>query len=299
MSLSSVTNVADGAVVARGLLQDQLRDAAVAWNILRDLSPLFEDGRLSIKIPNNFDVALTDWVGSTPLTADTLPSFLNKSYAFTEDTLVIDQFKRVGELITDHDAAGSAVNQIPAFIQTSLGRMAEAMESYALATMWTDAASANYNQHSGTANAFVAADIQIVGEEMDKASIPTVGRYFAMAPQEYRILKQTNAIQDASAFGSNLPVMNGVVGAFDGFIILNNNRLNSGFTLGFTADSAVKALARAVDVEADRKIEYDGEYVVIRAAYGCKATRGGALIFPGGVAASKALSSASVKGINS
>ena len=141
MSLSSLTNVADGAVVARGLLNDQLRDRAVVWNILTDLSPLFMDGRKSIKIPNNFDVALTDWQGSTPLAADTLPSFLNKSYAFTEDTLVIDQFKRVGELITDFDVVGSAVDQIPAFVTTSLGRFAEAMESYALATMWTDAAS--------------------------------------------------------------------------------------------------------------------------------------------------------------
>ena len=157
---------------------------------------------------------------------------------------------------------------------------------------------ANYNQHSGSSNVFVAADIQIVGEKMDEASIPTVGRYFAMAPQEYRILKQTNAIQDASAFGSNLPVMNGVVGAFDGFIILNNNRLNKGFTLGFTEDSAVKALARTVDVEAERLIQHDGEYVVVKAAYGCKATRAGGLIFPGGVAATKAASSASVKGIN-
>ena len=297
MSLSSTTAVADGAVIAGDLLLDRLRSSAIVWNLVDDLSIYFDDGRLTINIPNNYDVAVTDWVAA-PTVADTLPAFQNQLYTFADDTLTINKFKKVGQLVADINVIASRVELFDAFLRTSVGRIAEFMESDILEEMWGNAASANYHQYSGTGNAFTVDDIDTIGQLMDEALISSEDRYAVLAPQEYTILKKTNAVRDASAFGSNLPVQNGVVGTFNGFTIINHPRLIKGHSLFFHRSSAARAVRRAVTIERQRLAQYDGDYVQLKAAYGVSVIRMGTLIFPAAAAASKPATATAIKGGN-
>ena len=295
-------NLADGSFVEGDLLLPRLRSQAIVWNLVADYSDRFYDGHQTIKIPNNFDVAVTDWA-AVPTAADTLPGAVNPLHVFTEDTLTMNQFKKVGNYIFDRNITMSKVDLFNSFLESTLGRLPEFMESFILTTAWNAmrVLTANYVQGPGTSGAFTIDVLDIVGQRMDEANIPVAERYAILAPQEYSIVKKTNAVRDASAFGSDIPVQNGIVGSFNGFILVNHNRLNKGYSLYLHRLSMAKGVQRGLAVARERQETIDADYVSVKVLYGATALRAGALIFGSGpeAFASVATASTAIKGGNS
>lgn len=64
--------------------------------------------------------------------------------------------------------------------------------------------------------------------KLDKAKVPTAGRWVVVAPEFYALLLQDDRFIDASKYGTNDPIMNGEVGRVLGFRVIQSLNLPAG-----------------------------------------------------------------------
>lgn len=252
-------------------IQSVLRDSAVVWPMLMDMSDRFPVGVKSAVIPGS--KART--VGDTPSSGTELADGTTE---FVTDTLTLDQFKTVHDYVYDVDQQHSAVDLKDEFYAEAPKDLADYIEAAAVAKLIADAA--NHKQLPGTSNDEINLDfIGEIGQEMTEAKLPKQGRKLILSPRLARILRSEDSIRNASAFGNANSAQNGFIARAEGFDIYESNNLGGAEALAIVEGCAAKAVAKEVEIDEQRQSAKKRVFVSCDAAYGMKALRQGTMIW--------------------
>lgn len=174
-----------------------------------------------------------DTVHIGSLTAPTISTYTKNSTAInpqtlttTDQTLVIDQSKYFAFEVDDVDArqvrnGGALLNR--AASEAAYG-LADVADQFIATLMTTNAGNVVTAADIATAD---AAYKVVLGLKLrlDKAKVPTAGRFLIISPDFHALILQDNRFLDASAYGDSNAIRNGEVGRVLGFnvmVSLNN-----------------------------------------------------------------------------
>ncbi len=147
----------------------------------------------------------------------------------TDQTLLIDKVKYFAFEVDDVDArqvrdGGQLLSKAAV---RAASKLADAADTF-LAGLMT----------AGAGNVLTALDITTtdIGYKtvrrlrlaLDKANVPTEGRFLIVSPEFYSVLLGDNRFIDASRYGSTTPIRNGEVGSILGFAVMVSNNIPAG-----------------------------------------------------------------------
>jgi N4-gp56 family major capsid protein len=147
----------------------------------------------------------------------------------TDQTLVIDQSKYFAFEVDDVDARqvrdsgnlmASAMNRAGAQLADVADQFLAGLMTTGAGTILTPAAI-----NSVDAAFLLLRNLRL---KLDKANVPTEGRFVVVSPEFYALVLGDNRFIDASRYGSSVPIRNGEVGQAIGFAILVSNNLPAG-----------------------------------------------------------------------
>lgn len=177
-----------------------------------------------------------DTVHINSLTRPTIASYVKnvtaiapQTLATVDNTLVIDQSKYFAFEVDDVDMrqvrnGGGLLSS--AAVDAAQG-LAETADTFISTLASTGAGTILTAQDVATADAafLVLRKLRLA---LDKASVPTAGRWVSVSPEFYALLLGDNRFIDAGAYGSNAPIQNGEVGMALGFKVLISNLMPAG-----------------------------------------------------------------------
>lgn len=264
------------------LLADQiqrvLRDTAIVWPLLMDISDRFLPGTKTATIPQS----KSRTVGDTPSDGTEIA---DATGTVGTDVLTLDQFKTVSDYVYDTDQVYSAVDLKQDFYAEAPKDLADYIEAAAVAKLLSEAS--NHIQMSGSddaaspvANARLTVDdIGKLAEQMTTAKMPKNGRKLLVSPKQARLLRKDSVIQNAAAFGNANAIQNGMIAKLEGFDIFECNNLTANQAVAFVEGAMVKAVAKEVAIDEERQSAKKRTFVSCDAFYGMKSLRGGSMIW--------------------
>lgn len=167
--------------------------------------------------------AIDDYVKNvTVIDPDTL--------ATTDETMVIDQAKYFAFEVDDVDARQTGQGgQLLTRAAGLAGRgISDQVDTHLLTKM---AAGGTPTTFAGTSVANPDAAfllLRTVRMDLNKANVPTAGRWFIVTPEFEALILGDPRFIDASKYGSNGPIMNGEIGRALGFTMLTSNNTVAG-----------------------------------------------------------------------
>lgn len=205
----------------------------------------------------------------------------------TDQTLTIDQSKYFAFEVDDIDK--SQARNGGELMTKSMG---EAGDGLALTadTFIATLATAGGTALSARAIAAVDAAFLLLRElrmKLNKANVPTEGRYVVISPEFEALILGDNRFIDSSRYGSSTPIMNGEIGRAIGFRILVSNNLPEGTAATSPAVSnfvvaghsmAISFAEQIAKVEAYRPNNSFSDAVKGLHLYGAKVVRPEALV---------------------
>jgi N4-gp56 family major capsid protein len=149
--------------------------------------------------------------------------------ATTDQTLVIDQSKYFAFEVDDVDArqvkdSGQLLNK--AADDAAFG-LADGADNFLAGLMTTAAGNVITAGDAATADAAYKI-VLALKVKLDKAKVPSVGRFLVISPEFHALLLQDTRFIDAASYGSNTPIMNGEVGRVLGFSVVISLNLPAG-----------------------------------------------------------------------
>lgn len=147
----------------------------------------------------------------------------------TDETLLIDQSKYFAFEVDDVDArqvrnSGDLLNK--AAFRSAVG-LRDTMDSFLATLASTGAGTIMTPQDAATADAAFLL-LRKLRMTLNKNNVPTDDRWAVISPELEALLLGDSRFIDASAYGSNTPIMNGEIGRAIGFRILVSNNLPAG-----------------------------------------------------------------------
>lgn len=152
-----------------------------------------------------------------------------QTLATTDETLVIDQSKMFAFEVDDVDQrqvrdSGDLLTK--AAFRAAFG-LAKVLDTHLLTKMTTSAGNILAPQAvTSSDGAFLL--LRRLRMELNKANVPDDGRFVIISPEFETTVLGDNRFLDASAYGSNAPIMNGEIGRALGFRVLTSNNLPEG-----------------------------------------------------------------------
>lgn len=149
--------------------------------------------------------------------------------ATTDQSLVIDQSKYFAFEVDDVDARqvrnnGDLMSKAAMRAAAVLGNT---LDVFVATLASTGAGSILTAQDVATADAAYLL-IRKLRLSLDKANVPTDGRWLVVSPEFYALILGDARFIDASKYGSTEPILNGEVGRIVGFSVMVSNNLPSG-----------------------------------------------------------------------
>lgn len=146
-----------------------------------------------------------------------------------DDTMVIDQAKFFAFEVDDVDLRqtrdGGQLLSKAAF-RSAVG-LRDAVDTFIATDMTTDAGTVLTPDAINTADeAFLI--LRQLRMELNKENVPSDGRFVVISPEFEALVLGDNRFIDASAYGTNAPIMNGEIGRAIGFRVLVSNNLPEG-----------------------------------------------------------------------
>lgn len=149
--------------------------------------------------------------------------------ATTDQTLLIDQAKYFAFEVDDVDArqVRNAGGLMTAAFTRAASLLADAADQFLAGLMTTGAGTILTPADVATSDAAFLL-IRNLRVKLDKANVPSDGRFLIVSPEFYALILGDNRFIDASRYGSTAPILNGEVGKAVGFSILLSNNLPAG-----------------------------------------------------------------------
>jgi len=207
----------------------------------------------------------------------------------THDTLVIDQAQKFNFMLDDLDARqvrddGELVDK--AAQRAAIG-LRDVMDTYLAYTMVNNTQASNVLDPLDVDSPDEAFQLlRRLRMTLNKRNVPSDGRFVIVAPEFELLLLGDNRFLDASAYGSNAPIMNGEIGRAVGFRILVSNNIPAGYpaSAGETSNwviaghpMATTVAEQITSVEAFRSQKHFADVVRGLHLYGAKVVRPEAL----------------------
>lgn len=152
-----------------------------------------------------------------------------ETLATTDQTLLVDQSKYFSFEVDDVDKrqardGGRLLNQAA---DEAAFAVADVIDLFIAGLLTTNAGNVIT---PGTASTPDAAYKIILALKLtlDKAKVPTAGRWVVVSPEFYALILQDNRFIDAAAYGSNTALLNGEVGRILGFQVMVSMNLPQG-----------------------------------------------------------------------
>jgi len=207
----------------------------------------------------------------------------------THDTLVIDQAQKFNFMLDDLDAR--QVRDDGALVDKAAQRAAiglrDVMDTYLAYTMVNSTDASNVLEPLDIDSPDEAFQLlRRLRMTLNKRNVPSDGRFVVVAPEFELLLLGDNRFLDASAYGSNAPIMNGEIGRAVGFRVLVSNNIPAGYpaSAGETSNwviaghpMATTVAEQITSVEAFRSQKHFADVVRGLHLYGAKVVRPEAL----------------------
>ncbi|MBI0294498.1 N4-gp56 family major capsid protein [Streptomyces sp. PRKS01-29] len=177
-----------------------------------------------------------DTVHIGTLTAPTISTYTKNSTTINpqtlttaDQTLLIDQSKYFAFEVDDVDArqvrdSGQLLSK--AAMEAADG-LRDVADQFVATLMTTNAGNVLTAGDAATADAAYKI-VLALKLKLDKAKVPTDGRFLIVAPEFHALLLQDSRFIDASQYGSTTPILNGEVGRVLGFQVLVSLNLPAG-----------------------------------------------------------------------
>jgi N4-gp56 family major capsid protein len=166
----------------------------------------------------------------------------------TDQTFVIDQSKYFAFEVDDVDArqvkdSGQLLNKAADESAFALADGADLFLSNLMSTGAGNVLTAGTAATSDAAYKIILA----LKLKLDKAKVPSAGRWVTVSPEFYALILQDNRFIDAAAYGSNSALLNGEVGRILGFQVLvtMNNPAGTAATLPAVSNFVIAGHAMA------------------------------------------------------
>lgn len=199
----------------------------------------------------------------------------------TEQTLVIDQAKYFNFQVDDVDAAQSNGDLMDAAMARAAYALNDASDAYLLSVIASGADSGNVIGSSAAVSltaSNVYENIVALRTKLDKANVPTSGRFVVVPPEVYALLLLDDRFVKATDAGTaNATLLNGEVGRVAGFTVyMSNNTPYATETWSIPAGvaAATTYAEQIVSTEAYRLEKRFADAVKGLHVYGAKVTDG-------------------------
>lgn len=252
-----------------------LDNAHIAANLVnRDYEGLIRQQGDTVHINTIGPVTVDDYTRNTDIED---PEVLTT----TEQTLVIDQAKYFNFQVDDVDAAQSAGDLMDAAMARAAYALNDASDTYLLSVIASGADSGNVIGSSAAVSltaSNVYENIVALRTKLDKANVPTGGRFIVVPPEVYALLLLDDRFVKATDAGTaNATLLNGEVGRVAGFTVyMSNNTPYTSETWSIPAGvaTATTYAEQIVSTEAYRLEKRFADAVKGLHVYGAKVTDG-------------------------
>lgn len=252
-----------------------LDNAHIAANLVnRDYEGLIRQQGDTVHINTIGPVTVDDYTRNTDIDD---PEVLTT----TEQTLVIDQAKYFNFQVDDVDAAQSAGDLMDAAMARAAYALNDASDAYLLSVIASGADSGNVIGSSAAVSltaSNVYENIVALRTKLDKANVPTSGRFVVVPPEVYALLLLDDRFVKASDAGTaSATLLNGEVGRVAGFTVyMSNNTPYATETWSIPAGvaAATTYAEQIVSTEAYRLEKRFADAVKGLHVYGAKVTDG-------------------------
>ncbi len=252
-----------------------LDNAHIAANLVnRDYEGLIRQQGDTVHINTIGPVTVDDYTRNTDIED---PEVLTT----TEQTLVIDQAKYFNFQVDDVDAAQSAGDLMDAAMARAAYALNDASDAYLLSVIASGADSGNVIGSSAAVSltaSNVYENIVALRTKLDKANVPTSGRFVVVPPEVYALLLLDDRFVKATDAGTaNATLLNGEVGRVAGFTVyMSNNTPYATETWSIPAGvaAATTYAEQIVSTEAYRLEKRFADAVKGLHVYGAKVTDG-------------------------
>ena len=264
MAVTEVANVA-GSIEDRvsGIVTETLIQDSVMMGAVKDRTAEVGPGmdRLSIQLLNALALQNVPSDG-TEMTAQTITS--------TQAELILDQHKSYFFALGDKVALESKLNLVQEEIQNGARVHAAAIDDYLLglgAAAASAAAPDHIIQFDGS-DALV--DLREAKRLMDLQNVPRFDRFFVAGPTWISKLLSSSNVINVDKYGSEAPIMAGMVTRAFGFNILEttSSAIEDGGFLALQRDSISFARHMAVKFERERRVSKQIDEYALTQKYG-------------------------------
>ncbi|MCI3271018.1 P22 phage major capsid protein family protein [Streptomyces cylindrosporus] len=147
----------------------------------------------------------------------------------TDQTLLIDQSKYFAFEVDDVDArqARDGGRLLTQSADEAAFGVADVVDLFLASLMTTNAGNVVTAGDAATPDAAYKI-VLALKLKLDKAKVPTSGRFIIISPEFYALILQDNRFIDAAAYGSNTALINGEVGRILGFQVMTSMNLPQG-----------------------------------------------------------------------
>ena len=206
--------------------------------------------------------------------------------ATTDQTLVINQAKYFNFQIDDVDKAQAAGDLMNTAMQRAAYALADTADAYLMGVIAAGVASGNTVTPASALDATnIYTSIVALRTVLDKANVPTAGRYVVIPPEVYALLLQdTRFVQASDSETLRATLLNGQVGRVAGFDVYMSNNVPSTTSSGTTTYSMIASVPASttyaeqiVNTEAYRLEKRFADGVKGLHVYGAKVTDGTAI----------------------
>ena len=199
----------------------------------------------------------------------------------TDQTLTIDQAKYFNFQIDDVDAAQTAGDLMDTAMQRAAYALNDAADAFLLQTI---AAGVDTNNKIGSSAAIaltaenIYENIVALKTKLDKANVPTTGRYIVVPPEIHALLLLDDRFVKASDGGTaNDTLLNGEVGRVAGFTVYMSNNVKfttDHWEIPASVQTSTTYAEQIVSTEAYRMEKRFADAVKGLHVYGAKVTDG-------------------------
>ena len=199
----------------------------------------------------------------------------------TDQTLTIDQAKYFNFQIDDVDAAQAAGDMMDTAMQRAAYALNDAADAFLLQTI---AAGVDTNNKIGSSAAIaltaenIYENIVALKTKLDKANVPTTGRYIVVPPEIHALLLLDDRFVKASDSGTaNDTLLNGEVGRVAGFTVYMSNNVKyttDHWEIPASVQASTTYAEQIVSTEAYRMEKRFADAVKGLHVYGAKVTDG-------------------------
>lgn len=147
----------------------------------------------------------------------------------TDQTLLIDQSKYFAFEVDDIDArqVRDSGNLVASATMRAGSLLADTTDQFLAGLMTTGAGNILTPGAAATADAAYLL-IRTMQIKLDKANVPSDGRFLIVAPEMYALLLGDQRFIDAARYGSARPIQNGEIGTILNFTVMRSNNIPAG-----------------------------------------------------------------------